>query len=88
MITIPNLNNNNTYKGKQLKYHSFFSTSPRLFNCLPRDLRDASFNMTTLKMKVDEFLHDVPDQPRVVGYTNLSFTKSNSITEQICYHNV
>ena len=85
LISAPNINNCSSTKGKTLKYHSFFCACARLFNCLPKDIRDTQVDMITIKTKVDTFLHNIPDQPRVVGYTMLSFDSSNSIVDQINY---
>jgi len=46
---------------KALKDNSFFGLCPRLFNCLPKELRDLGANMNTVKYNLDNFLRTVPD---------------------------
>ena len=84
LIAVPHINSGSTWKVKSLKYNSFFCESLRLFNCLPKDIRGIDDNMNTIKARVDDFLHGIPDQPRVVGYTSLCIDKSNSIVDQMC----
>ena len=68
----------------------FFSThAPRLFNSLPKSIRNGSSSMTKeiFKMNVDLFLENVPDHPILAGYhsgnLSLSSRMSNSILDWV-----
>ena len=54
----------------------------KLFNCLPRELRD-TFTGTTdqFKAKLDDWLAGIPDQPTVPGRPRAA--TSNSLLEQV-----
>ena len=56
----------NSRFGQTYKYNSFFCLSARLFNCLPKDIRNLSCCMETVKSNLDVLLHKVPDEPRLV----------------------
>lgn len=74
---------------KTMQYNSFTQTGPKLFNCIPKELRkkwEKSDNMVeTFKRKLDEFLSIVPDQPTIPGQQRAA--RSNSISDQIYYIN-
>ncbi len=54
----------------------------RLFNCLPRNLRDmAGQSIDMFKRNLDKFLRLVPDEPLVPGYTAMRKTDSNSLLD-------
>ena len=51
---------------------SFAINGAKLFNCLPRSLRNLSgCTVNSFKTKLDSFLQDIPDEPPVPGYTHL-----------------
>ena len=53
---------------KNIRENSFHYVAPRLFNKLPRTLRDNCTASTTLlewKMELDKFLEKIPDNPIV-----------------------
>ena len=50
--------------------NSFHYTAPRLFNKLPRNLRDdMSSDLLQWKEKLDKFLSKIPDTPQVSNLT-------------------
>ena len=54
---------------------------PRLFNCMPTDLRAMNTSLQSFKRKLDSVLMSIPDRPVLPHYYQVS--KSNSIVEQI-----
>ena len=46
-----------------LKDHSFCTEGPRLFNALPRVIRDFTGTKEAFKRSLDVFLRQLPDQP-------------------------
>lgn len=82
LVCIPPALNRNTY-GQNIKDSSFFTLSARLFNILPQEIRDLDCSPEMLKAVLDRFLWKVPDQPRLVGYTNISTAANNSICTQV-----
>ena len=58
-----NTNHRNIWKG------CLSDTGPRLFNALPRQIRDTTrCSKSSFKNKLDQFLKDVPDQPLLPAY--------------------
>lgn len=63
---------------------SFPIRGPRLFNSLPKHLRNTSgVSVDTFKRKLDKFLATVPDKPTVDGYCGMRAATSNSLTDVI-----
>ena len=60
---------------------------PRLFNCLPKNIRNLAgcrkekFNLTEL----DSFLATIPDEPLIPGYTQWRRTETNSLPDVIYF---
>ena len=58
---------------------------PRLFNCLPRVIRNSTkISVDDFKIKLDQFLAKLPDQPKIGDlvpnvFDQLSMKPSNSI---------
>ena len=50
-----------------LRYHSFASIGPRLFNALPRFIKESS-TLDSFKGVLDDFLMTLPDTPPTPGY--------------------
>ena len=84
LLQAPVLDNKHRY-GQTLKYHSFFCVSSRIFNCLPKDIRNMNCKMEQVKQNLDRFLRKVPDEPRLSGYTCYSRSASNSIQDQVMF---
>lgn len=67
---------------KTLKENSFVSRGPKLYNSLPKYLRDTNYTShEKFKHALDKFLKTIPDQPKLPHY-HLRAT-SNSITDQL-----
>lgn len=81
---IPKTNTKCVRKIQTLKQNQISLIGPRLFNCLPKYLRDITNTTTdTMKNKLDRFLATIPDEPGVPGYTLLRAATTNSIKDQI-----
>ena len=54
-----------------LRFNSFRLKSCRLFNCLPRNLRNiSSCSVLTFKRRLDAFLKTIPDDPLATNTSN------------------
>ena len=74
-----------------IRFSSFFTMSPMLYNLLPGDLRQLeNINIPTkldtenFKGKLDKWLKLVPDQPTTAGMTRQAET--NSLIDQLAIH--
>ena len=57
---------------------------PRLYNSLPKYLRDIeSVKTEKFKFELDKFLDTIPDQPKMTNYVTAS--GSNSILDQLTH---
>ena len=67
---------------KKARESSLQVRGARLFNCIPKELRD-TFTGTpdSFKAKLDEWLLTIPDQPTVPG--RLRAAHSNSLLDQV-----
>ena len=74
---VPPLHKGCALANQTLYENSFGVRGPRIWNCIPADLR-AIQRMDTFKSKLTEFLLIVPDTPPIRGYTPIN---SNSILE-------
>ena len=86
LVTVQKVNPSLCKAGSILKFNSFIFVCARLFNCLPKDIRNFNAigynSMDLLKGKLDGFLRLVPDEPRLDGYAGFSKSNSNSIIHQ------
>ena len=58
----------------------------RLFNCIPRDLRDTNTGTPEqFKARLDSWLATIPDQPTIPG--RIRAASSNSLLDQVTYKN-
>ena len=88
---LPNLKKNSSVKIQTLRENSFQVHGPKLFNCLPPQLRNLTkCSVIDFKTKLDLVLEMVPDEPNVTGceYTpracdQFNGNPSNSIIDQI-----
>lgn len=56
----------------------------KLFNVLPRSIRDlANVDVLVFKKKLDGFLGTIPDEPQCHGYTDIRRAESNSLLKMI-----
>ena len=80
----PNCRSGKWEQIKTLKEKSFCSEGPKLFNALPRCIRDCTLSKDSFKSLLDSFLELIPDQPsgkawEQPGAFNNSDKPSNSI---------
>ena len=83
---IPRLNRGTSCSAKinTIRENSFSVQAPKLFNCLPKKLRNLTgVSVDTFKHHLDNLLATLPDQPGVPGYAGSRAAASNSIYHQI-----
>ena len=69
---------------KTIIYNSPINKSKRLFNILPKELRNISnVSAENFKNHLDKLLSQIPDEPGVPGYTGNRTASSNSIIDQV-----
>ena len=67
---------------------SFTIRGPKLFNILPRELRNLSdVSVDVFKRYLDKILCKLPDMPTVPGYAGCRATRSNSLLDIVPAHN-
>ena len=67
-----------------LAHHSFFQRSPRIFNALPKELRNTTTtNINSIKKSLDKFLSKIPDEPKIPGCYPTNHAISNKLEDQI-----
>ena len=74
-IRVPTTMNSST-----LYCDSFAVKGPRIFNVLPKDLRNITDSDSTFKKKLDDFLTMIPDEPRITYGTRIA---SNELDHKI-----
>ena len=83
LISIPPLSGS-VMRIQTLKDQSFPVHAARLFNCLPRSVREVSSSLEAFKFALDSFLETIPDHPKTDDLTpeaiDDSGRHSNSIT--------
>ena len=73
-----------TGKMKLLIYNSLPNYGARLFNCLPKEIRNITkTSVDSIKHSLDKFLQTVANEPKVTDYTQFRQAPSNSLLEQI-----
>ena len=79
-MSLPAMNNKCPQAIQTIRDSSLAVHGAKLFNCLPRSIRDAT-KCATLEFKatLDKFLSTIPDEPLVTGYTQLRSADSNSL---------
>ena len=86
-MKIPNLGGPSSIK--TAREQSFQVNGPRLFNSLPKHLKNlTNITVDEFKENLDKFLEKIPDEPQVSGLiptanNQFTMTPSNSILEQI-----
>ena len=78
---IPAIRRSATQRIQTLHENSMPVLGARLFNCLPKDVREFGGTLETFKVKVDLFLRTIPDKPCLPHYYQNA--QSNSIIKQI-----
>ena len=64
-IKIPSLTKNGRQAIQTLREQSFQINGARIFNSLPKNIRNIKKDQEQFKVSLDEFLSSVPDQPRI-----------------------
>ena len=79
---LPQMNRTAYVRLKTLREGSFFVKSIKLFNSLPRNIRDLEgCSVDKFKNKLDKFFRNLPDTPLIPGYTASSPVENNSIVD-------
>ena len=72
---------NSRHKTRKLR-DNFSWNACRLFNALPRSLRDVTnCSVEMFKTQLDKYLQTVPDEPHITGMTMYRRAESNSIID-------
>ena len=80
MCAIPTLK----HKERTKRENSFQVTGPKLFNAMPKYIRNMKNCQTDeFKEKLDSYLTGVPDEPKVSGLMPLNFQQSNSLLYRV-----
>ena len=79
--TVPSIAVYATAKFKSLVDKSFAVCGPRLFNCVPKDVRNSNLSCESFKNKLDRYLASVPDKPSLPNYYQSAV--SNCLLDQI-----
>lgn len=84
LCKIPALNRKSPCYVKSLREASFAVRGPRTFNSLPQHLRNLTgCGPLSFKRQLDRFLSNVPDEPRIEGYTGFCRRESNMIVHMV-----
>jgi hypothetical protein len=75
------LRNRSAVRFQSLQEGSLSMAGPRLFNVLPRDLREEDFTLETIKGQLDVFLGTILPQPPLQHYQRRE--ARNSIVQQV-----
>ena len=86
LCRIPPLRQAAMAKFRSLKESSFSVKRPRLFNCIPSNIRNLDLSEDCFKRKLDKFLRVIPDQPSLPGYAQQA--RNNCILEQLAVQRV
>ena len=79
---VPTVKRDASQRIQSLRESSLSVHGARLFNSLPRCLRDMSgVSVDVFKRNLDTFLRLVPDEPLIPGYTAMRKTDSNSLLD-------
>ena len=71
-------------KERKKREESFQTAGPKLFNCLPKSIRNLrGIGVEEFKENLDLFLMTVPDEPKIGGAMPLNCEKSNSVIHQV-----
>ena len=81
LCRIPAISRSSKNKVKTMVENSFAVQGPKLFNCLPAELRNIQGSLMAFKVKFDQFLNKLNDKPCTPGYHQPA--TSNSIIAQL-----
>lgn len=79
---IPTIRSSASHKTRTIRFISMGVNGPRLFNCLPRQLRNITgCSVNSFKAALDNHLATIPDEPRLAKLVKFCSKASNSLTE-------
>ena len=81
LCRVPSISFGSTARIRNLVEHSFAIQAPKLFNCLPSELRNFQGSFPAFKARLDKFLLRVYDRPCTPGYHQSA--ASNSLISQL-----
>jgi hypothetical protein len=87
-LTVPTSARDPWTRAQSLRDRSFLVEGPRLFNSLPKSIRERRCSTNTVKLHLDRLLEDIPDHHNVTGadeYGTVDWTgrHSNSIKDWV-----
>ena len=68
-----------------LVYHSFRFRGIRLFNDMPKQIRDLSCSVSSFKYQLDKYLSTISDTPCIANYDNSLENSSHTNLDNQCY---
>ena len=88
VVILPQIKSTFSSKAKELREQSLIMHGGRIFIMLPHDFRNWTGSKDQFKVKLDQFLKDIPDQPASPGLipepvSSISCKNSNSLTDWI-----
>ncbi len=87
LCKIPKIMTSAKYKTISLRESSLSVRGAQLFNSIPQHIRNmTNCKVTKFKLDLDNYLKNIPDHPRVKGYTQICHTESNSIIHMAKLH--
>ena len=85
---IPQIVRHSSSNIKRLREASLTVKGQRLFNSLPQDIRNITGStVEVFKRALDQYLHGIPDEPQIQGYTALRRADTNSLIDMIRFRN-
>jgi len=79
-LKVPNIVKKSPCYVKTLKESSFSVRAPKLFNVLPKEIRGTrGCSVEIFKRRLDKFLSEIRDEPRISGYSSFCRGPSNSL---------
>ena len=85
IIITPPVKSSKPTAAATLYHNSFNRRASRIFNSLPRNIRNLPSDTSPelIKKKLDEFLITIPDEPRLPGYFPTNSAASNLLEDQV-----
>ena len=80
---LPKLNRGASDRIKTCKDNSFVFRGPKLFNCIPDNIREFDGTPEALKTRLDKFLNSIPDKPILPGREYSQATTSNRLDVRV-----
>jgi hypothetical protein len=83
-LVIPKLKSNGRVAVQTMRENSFQVSGARLFNSIPKKIREIKQSQEDFKAALDQYLSGIPDQPRIAGLVptavdRVSGKQSNSL---------